>query len=243
MRWILVRRNETPVRPSGKAPERSSRSARDSESRPGRVAHQVRPGPLPRCGKRRDLHGRGGGRLWIRRRRKRRWLALAFSDRHDGIEVHRTARLHSAGGPRRARQDGRSDSAARHYCVGAEGGGGVPPVGDRPGAPPTVVEDDVDPRARRQRCEAFQQFDRFEQQVRGAVAPFRFQGQEHAAIGGARQPLLRDRRPEHVARKLFEAVAIVRRDGDVGVEVEALEVGLARAGGGHPGHARHAPEL
>jgi hypothetical protein len=73
--------------------------------------------------------------------------------------------------------------------------------------------------------------------VRGAVAPFRLQGQEHAAIGGARQPLLRDRRPEHVACELFEAVAIVRRDGDVGVQVEAVEVGLAGAGGGHPRRA------
>jgi hypothetical protein len=32
-----------------------------------------------------------------------------------------------------------------------------------------VVEDEVDPRARHERCEAFQQFDRFEQQVRGAI--------------------------------------------------------------------------
>ena len=32
-------------------------------------------------------------------------------------------------------------------------------------------------------------------------------------------------------------------DGDVGVQVEAVEVGLAGAGGGHPGRAWHAPEL
>ena len=52
-----------------------------------------------------------------------------------------------------------------------------------------------------------------------------------------------DRWPEHVARELFEPVAVVRCDGDVGVQVEALEVGLAAAGGGHPGRARYAPDL
>jgi hypothetical protein len=67
--------------------------------------------------------------------------------------------------------------------------------------------------------------------------------QMNAAVGGAVQPLLRDRRAQHVARELFEAVATVRRDGDVGVEIEALEMRLAAARGGHPGRARHARQL
>src|SRR5262249_11642008 len=85
-----------------------------------------------------------------------------------------------------------SSPPADHGALGGTGGAAGPhrtaesgptgssvsrPVGDRPGAPPTVrrqhamVQDEVDARARRQGCEAFQQFDRFEQQVRGAVAP------------------------------------------------------------------------
>jgi hypothetical protein len=38
---------------------------------------------------------------------------------------------------------------------------------------------------------------------------FGLQGQEHPAIGGPRQPFLRDRRPEHIAGELFESVAVV----------------------------------
>src|SRR5262245_55177985 len=43
-------------------------------------------------------------------------------------------------------------------------------------------------------------------------------------------------------RTLFEAVAVIG-DVDVGVEVEALKMGLVGAAGGHPRHARPAPDL
>src|SRR5262249_18030008 len=45
----------------------------------------------------------------------------------------------------------------------------------------TMVQNEVDARARRERRQPFEQLDRFEQEVRGAVAPFRLQGEEHAA--------------------------------------------------------------
>ncbi len=48
----------------------------------------------------------------------------------------------------------------------------------------------------------------------------------------------RDRGPQDVAGELLKPIAIVRRDGDVGVQVEAVEMGLAAAGRGDPGDAR-----
>jgi hypothetical protein len=80
----------------------------------------------------------------------------------------------------------------------------------------TVVEDEVDARARRERGESFQQLHRFEQERRRAAGPLSFQGEQHSAVGGPRHSLLRDRRPENVAGKLFEAVAAVGGDVDVG---------------------------
>src|SRR5215475_3455076 len=41
-----------------------------------------------------------------------------------------------------------------------------------------MVQNEVDARARRERRQPFEQLDRFEQEVLGAVAPFRLQGEE-----------------------------------------------------------------
>jgi hypothetical protein len=46
----------------------------------------------------------------------------------------------------------------------------------------------------------------------------------HGTHRGRSRPAWSNRRPEDVAGKLFEPLAIVRRDGDVGVQVEAVEV-------------------
>ena len=111
---------------------------------------------------------------------------------------------------------------ARGHRVGGGQGRRVPPRADSPGTPPTVrgqytvVEDEVDARARRERGESFQQLHRFEQERRRAAGPLSFQGEQHSAVGGPRHSLLRDRRPENVAGKLFEAVAAVGGDVDVG---------------------------
>jgi hypothetical protein len=133
-----------------------------------RVLHQLRPRPLSRRRRSGLLHAHVAAWVTTRRRQSRRWPAVASSDHQPGVALRCAARLRRAGGPRRAWRDGRSGQAARDRCVGTDGVAGVPPVGDRPGAPPTVrrqypvVEDEVDPRARRQRGEAFEQFDRFE---------------------------------------------------------------------------------
>jgi hypothetical protein len=66
-------------------------------------------------------------------------------------------------------------------AASAEWGECVPPVGNRPGPPPTVpgqdtvVEDEVDARTRRQRRELFQQLDKLEQERCCAVAPLGFE--------------------------------------------------------------------
>jgi hypothetical protein len=61
-----------------------------------------------------------------------------------------------------------------------------------------VVEHQVDAGTGRERRELLQQLDGLEQQVGGSVAPFGFQGQEHPAVGGARQPVLRMIHAQHV---------------------------------------------
>ncbi len=82
--------------------------------------------------------------------------------RPNGITVQRAARLRPAVGRRCARRDGRSGRAARDRRVGTDGVECVAPVGDRPGAPPTVrcqhtmVQDKVYARARRERRQPFE---------------------------------------------------------------------------------------
>ena len=73
-----------------------------------------------------------------------------------------------------------------------------------------------------------QQLDRVEEQMRGAVAPDRFECDEDAAIRTELDAVLGERRAEEIAAELFEAGAIIRRDPDVGVEIEAVELGLPR---------------
>jgi hypothetical protein len=50
-----------------------------------------------------------------------------------------------------------------------------------------------------------------------------------------REALLDDRRPQDIAALLLKRLAMVGRDGDVGVQVEALAMSLARSGRGDQG--------
>jgi hypothetical protein len=98
-------------------------------------------------------------------------------------------------------------------------GGRVPPIGDSPGPPPTVRASTPWWRTRLMRGRGVSAVSRSskpigsKQERHRAVAPLGLQGEEHSAVGGPRQPLMRDRRPEHMASKLFEAVACRRRRG------------------------------
>jgi hypothetical protein len=66
----------------------------------------------------------------------------------------------------------------------------------------------------------------------GAIAPHRLEFDEDASVGTELDAVLGERRAEEVAAELFEAGAIVRGHPDVGVEVEAVELGLAGASRG-----------
>jgi hypothetical protein len=68
--------------------------------------------------------------------------------------------------------------------------------------------------------------------MRGAIAPHRLEFDEAAPVGPELDAVLGERGTAEVAAELLEAGAIVGRDPDVGVEVEAVELGLARATGG-----------
>jgi hypothetical protein len=86
----------------------------------------------------------------------------------------------------------------------------------------SVVQHEVDSRAGREGGQPFQQLDGLEQQRRRPIGPLGLEREENAAVGGAREALLCNRRPQNIAAQLLKRLAIVRRDGDVGVQVEAV---------------------
>jgi hypothetical protein len=94
-----------------------------------------------------------------------------------------------------------------------------------------VVDEQVHGGAGDEGREPLHELDRLEQQLRGAIAPHRLELDEDAAVGAA-DAVLGERGAEEIAAELFEAGAIVGGNPDVGVEVEALGLGLARAAGG-----------
>jgi hypothetical protein len=121
-------------------------------------------------------------------------------------------------------------------------------VADDVRAPPrmwgenAVIQDQVDRRPRDDGRELLQELDGLEEQVRRAIAPHRLELDEEASIGAEADAVLGERGAEEVAAELLEAGAIVWGDPDVGVEVEAVELGLARAAGGDVAEGRPVAE-
>jgi hypothetical protein len=68
--------------------------------------------------------------------------------------------------------------------------------------------------------------------MRGAIAPHRLECDEDAPVGPAVDAVLGERGAEEGAAELLKAGTIVGGDPDVGVEVEAVELGLARSARG-----------
>jgi len=95
-----------------------------------------------------------------------------------------------------------------------------------------VIHDEVDRGAGDDRRELLQELDRLEEQMRGAIAPERLQRDEDATVGPEVEAVLGERGAEEVAAELLETGTIGGGDPDVGVEIEAVELGLARAAGG-----------
>ncbi|HLB48349.1 MAG TPA: group II intron maturase-specific domain-containing protein [Anaerolineales bacterium] len=80
--------------------------------------------------------------------------------------------------------------------------------------------------------ELVQELDRLEEQMRGAIAPDGLQRDEDASVGPELDAVLGERGAEEVAAERLEAGTIGGGDPDVGVEIEAIELGLTRAAGG-----------
>ena len=87
----------------------------------------------------------------------------------------------------------------------------------RPGSQDAVIEHQVDPRSRRQRSEALQEFYRIEEQMGGPVRPGASQLKSDLAVFGPVEAVLRHRRAQGVAGDPLQAVPLVGRHADAGM--------------------------
>jgi hypothetical protein len=78
-----------------------------------------------------------------------------------------------------------------------------------------------------ERGEPLEELQGVQQQRRGAITPRPAQLIEELAARALGQSLERQRRTEQVSAEVFEAVAAVGGDGDIGVQAEALKAGAA----------------
>lgn len=92
----------------------------------------------------------------------------------------------------------------------------------------SAVQDQVDPRPRRQRCQSFQQFQRMEAQVSRPVAPAIAQLQQHVSLARQADPVVRNRGAERVPAHPFQLRPVARGREDAGVEVEPAVRGVTR---------------
>ena len=68
--------------------------------------------------------------------------------------------------------------------------------------------------------------------MRRSIAPHRLELDDDASVGAEAEAVPGERGAEEIATELLEAGAIVWGDPDVGVEIEAVELGLTRAARG-----------
>jgi hypothetical protein len=95
-----------------------------------------------------------------------------------------------------------------------------------------VIQEQVDCGAGNDDRELLHELDGLEEQVRSAIAPHRLEFDEDASVGAEEDAVLGERGAEEVAAELLKAGTIVGGNPEVGVEVEAVELGLARAARG-----------
>ena len=91
-----------------------------------------------------------------------------------------------------------------------------------------MVQDQIDPRSRRERGEPFQQFDRLEQQMRGPVRPRAPQLEPDLAGIGPLETFLHHRGPQGVAGDALQTVPLLGGHADSGVQIESVVTRLAR---------------
>ena len=94
-----------------------------------------------------------------------------------------------------------------------------------------------------QGSELLQELNRREEEVARAVVPLALQGDEDEAVGRQCEALLRHRRAQHVAAQALDSRTVVGPHRDARVQIEALEVRLARPARGDPGGVGLAAEL
>ena len=73
-----------------------------------------------------------------------------------------------------------------------------------------MIQDQIDPRPRGERGEAFQQFERIEQEVGGAIRPPVSELQPHLPVARQMEPVLRDGRPQCVTQESLQVTSTAR---------------------------------
>jgi len=129
--------------------------------------------------------------------------------------VRRAEGWDGGGGPRAGRR-----RAARRVRVAA--------AAQRQGA---VGDEQVDARARNHRGPLLEQLAGLEADGSCAVALRPAQPQQHPALRRQGQRVLGDRRAQHGAAQMLEPTPVAGPDREVGVQVEALAMGVSRAAG------------
>ena len=110
--------------------------------------------------------------------------------------------------------------------------GGRAPARVRP--QDTVIEQQIDARARHEDRQLFEQLERGKDQLPRAVAPRVRKGVGHAAVRQALEASLRERRPQKVMTEPLQPRPIVGTYRAVRVQVEAPEMRVARTARRHP---------
>lgn len=91
-----------------------------------------------------------------------------------------------------------------------------------------VIDEEVGARPRDERCEAADELQWIEQEVRRAVRPRGAQFDADRAVVEKLQPILCDGRAQKIATKPFSTLPVACGDGHRGVEVEACDVRVHR---------------
>jgi hypothetical protein len=105
-----------------------------------------------------------------------------------------------------------------------------------------VIEDQIDPRPRRQRGQPREKVQGLEHEMGGAVPPRSLQLEHHATLPTEPEPILGNGRAEEIAAELLESLPILSPHSDVGVQVEAVEMRVPGPTGRGPVRLRVPPE-
>jgi hypothetical protein len=95
-----------------------------------------------------------------------------------------------------------------------------------------VIDEQIGARFRNHSRKLFQQLGGFEADRPCAIMPRAAQAEQHLAVARQLETLLSNGRPQHVAAEVLQPIAISRRHGYRGMEIEAFEVRVQGAARG-----------